>query len=122
MLRLSEKHGVNPSVELCFFCGKEKGLVLAGHMRGDAEAPHEAVWTMEPCTECEGHMQQGIILIEVRDGESGRNPYRTGRFHVVTEEAFQRIFQGVDDVLETRFCWIPESVSKAIGLHDQVPA
>ena len=121
MLQLSKSHGVNPSVELCFFCGKEKGLVLAGRMPGDAEAPREAVWTMEPCDECEGHMQLGIILIEVRDGEAGKNPYRTGNFYVVTEEAFQRIFN-MDDVLEKRFCWIPESISKAVGLHQQAQA
>ena len=118
MIRLSEKHGVNPSIDLCFFCGKEKGLVLTGRIRGDAKAPHETVWTMEPCETCEGYMQQGIILVEVQDGESGKNPYRTGIFHVVTEDAFKRIFKNADEVLETRFCWIPESVSKAVGLHD----
>jgi len=38
LLRLSEKHGVNPAIPLCFLCGKEKNVVLlAGRLPNDEE-------------------------------------------------------------------------------------
>ena len=60
-IRLSEKHGVNPAIPLCFFCLKPKNeIIIAGKMRGeysDREAPQHAVWDMRPCDECKGSGQ-----------------------------------------------------------------
>jgi hypothetical protein len=69
-MRISKKHGVNPAIPLCFFCGEDKNeLILAGAMKGDAEAPSGTVWDMNPCDECQNFMEQGVILISVMDGE-----------------------------------------------------
>ena len=69
-IQLSKKHGVNPAVSMCFFCNEESNmLILAGRMKNDAEAPSNMVWNMEPCNTCAGYMEQGILLISVRDGE-----------------------------------------------------
>lgn len=75
---ISEKHGLNPSVTVCEICGKEIGVALFGRLPGDKEAPRQVA--MGLCDDCKGVIDQGgVILIEVRDGESGPNPYRTGR-------------------------------------------
>lgn len=77
-IRVSEKHGMNPSVNHCKCCGKEIGLVLFGRMKGDVEAPRDVALGL--CDDCQGVIDQGgVMIIEVRDGESGPNPYRTGR-------------------------------------------
>ena len=43
------------------------------------------------CQDCRKMTEQGIVLISVKDGESGDNPYRTGRVAVVKEEAIRNI-------------------------------
>lgn len=40
-IRVSEKHGVNPSITICPICGKETGIVLLGKLKGDEEAPRK---------------------------------------------------------------------------------
>lgn len=34
-IRLSEKHGVNPSIIVCPICDKETGIALLGKLKGD---------------------------------------------------------------------------------------
>ena len=120
-IRISPKHGVNPSMSRCYFCGGEKNeLILTGMLPGDAEAPREAVWNTEPCDQCKEYMKQGVIIISVRDGEDERmareqqefehnhpptranrqrgihyipNPHRTAGWWVVKDEALQRFVQ-----------------------------
>lgn len=97
-IRLSEKYGVNPSVEVCHICGKEMGLVMYGTSYKDengktAEAPRQ-VCLGHACDDCKKVMDQGgIFFIETQDGESGNNPRRTGRVVALKEEAVKRIFQ-----------------------------
>lgn len=84
-IRMSPKHGLNPAIPVCFYCMQEKNeILLPGRLnQDDDEAPRNVVWNMDPCSECKGFMQQGCVLISVRDGESGNNPYRTGGWAVV---------------------------------------
>lgn len=115
-IRVSEKYGVNPAIPVCFFCGKEKNMViLAGRMGiEDKEAPRHAVWDHEPCDECAEYMKQGVMLMSVRDGESGQNPYRTGRMAVVKEEAAKRMFN--ETICQSRFAFIEDSLWFKMGL------
>ena len=141
-LRLSPKHGLNPMVTRCFFCNEEIGIALLGLVKeknswgravrgSDVEAPRSGVIDREPCDTCKGYMGQGIILISVRDGEEGDNPYRTGGWVVVTEDAVTRMLQcgdGADpaqvegnaallaDVVRRRVCFIPDEVWLIFGL------
>lgn len=70
-IRVSKKHSVNPSVCKCWYCGGDQGsLILAGEIKGDKEMPMSGVWDMNPCTECEGHMENGVILIGVKDEDT----------------------------------------------------
>jgi hypothetical protein len=63
-VRVSEKHGVNPTIPLCYFCGKEKGeIALLGKLRGDVEAPRNTVLDMEPCDLCKERRKTHVQLI-----------------------------------------------------------
>lgn len=98
-VRISKKYGVNPSVTRCKCCGAEYGIAMFGTSYKDkngktAEAPHEVV--MGLCDTCQSTINQGgIILIEVKDGESGDTPYRTGRIIGITKDSANKIFKDI---------------------------
>lgn len=101
----------------CFLCGEPKYLVLDRRMK--KTFPKSAVYDKEPCDKCEGFMQKGIILIGVRDGESGDNPYRTGKLWVVKEEVVKRLYGNSKygrNILKSRVAFIEEAVYKKLGL------
>ena len=107
-IRLSEKHGLNPSMSICFFCGGEKNeLVIPGRLKGDMEAPRKAVWSYEPCDTCRKHMEEGVMVCIVKDGSGPKNPYRTGRLLVIRDEDARNIFNV--DPAKTRFFFLEES-------------
>ena len=86
---LSPKHGVNPSVLHCICCGKDYGVALLGKLKGDEEAPKDIYQGL--CDSCKGVIDQGgAIIIETKDGESGNNPYRTGRIVGVSKNFKER--------------------------------
>lgn len=118
-LRLDPKHGVNPAIPRCFYCGDAKNeLILAG-FRGGSAAPQNAVWDKTPCDKCQGFMAQGVVLMSVRDGETSEdNPYRTGGFCVVTRESIRRIFteDAVEKVLRAKCAFVEDSTWRHMGL------
>lgn len=124
-IRLSPKHGVNPSMGQCFYCGEADGsIILPGKMKGDMEAPRQACWSKEPCPQCKEWMAKGIIFISVKDGETGDNPYRTGRFAVVKEEAVRRFITSPDaleDVCKRRVCFMEDTSWDIVGLDGAIP-
>ena len=103
-IKISPKHGVNPTICTCMWCGKPKNeIALLGRLKGDVEAPMYSTIDYEPCDECASVWQQGVALIEVvthsKDGRPaftkgpiGEDLYPTGRISVVTAEAAQRWF------------------------------
>jgi len=130
-LRLSPKHGVNPTIPVCFYCLKEKNeVLLLGRMKptkdtrgvtvdSDPEAPRRAVFDKEPCKECKGFMERGIVLISVLDADEGKsNPHRTGGWVVVKDEAIQRWLPAkiADHILHARFAFVPDGVWGRLGL------
>lgn len=102
-IKLSKEYGVNPSVETCFICGSDMGVVMFGTSYKDengksTEAPHR-VCLGNICDECKKVIKDGgIFFIEVRDGESGDTPYRTGRVLAVKESAVKRILKNYKEV------------------------
>ena len=84
-ITISPKYGVNPSLLKCEVCGNDYGVALLGKLKGDAEAPKYIYQGL--CNKCQGVVDQGgLLIIEVKDGESGDNPYRTGRMVGVSKE------------------------------------
>lgn len=91
---------MNPSVLHCECCGKEYGIGIFGtgikskETGKTIEAPHAMVHGL--CDDCQKVVDQnGLLIIEVRDGESGSNPYRTGRIVGITKEAKERMFKDI---------------------------
>jgi hypothetical protein len=139
-IRVSQEHGVNPSLGLCFYCRKAKEVVLLGAMSPQrreklfgpghesysdtpysAEAPREAVYNMEPCDECTNWMKQGVILISydpAKTEEGARDPWRTGGWVVLRDEAISRVLDGNirDQILEKRFSFVEDEVWNKLGL------
>ena len=118
-IRLHPKHGLNPTVSTCFWCGATKNeLVLLGAAYKE-EAPMHMITSYEPCDECTKNFDKGITLIEVSTSskftehppiQKNPNLYPTGRIMVVRAEAAPRIFNAhVEAVLEKRKAFIDET-------------
>lgn len=108
-IKLSPKYGVNPTIPVCFWCGKEKNeIALMGHVgdgrkHEDFEMPMHAVIDYEPCGHCMEMMSAGFTVMEstsrpnsITSVEFQRGVYPTGRFVVLKPEAAQRISDGLD--------------------------
>lgn len=96
-IKLSKEHGINPSIDTCFICGKEIDIILFGTSYKDengktAKAPIKTC-TGRLCGTCQKAIDEsGIFFIAIKDGENGKNPYRTGQIGVIKEEVVQRMF------------------------------
>lgn len=97
---LSKEYGLNPSVTRCICCGKDYGVAMFGSTWKDpktgktAEAPREVYQGL--CDDCQKVVDaDGMMIIEVRNGEAGPNPYRTGRVVGISKEAKNRLFKDV---------------------------
>ena len=133
-IRISKKHGVNPTIPVCFWCGKDKNeIVLLGKLKEDAEAPHRAIMDYEPCDECKEYINQGVQLIGTSlspyvenmppitmvDDPSGISEsvplYPTSSF-IVAQESFIREFLEeetptfIEDVIAKRALLLPQEV------------
>jgi len=104
-IRLSKKYGVNPTIPICFWCGKSKDeIALLGHIgdyrKGeDFEAPRNMVLDYIPCDNCVANMGLGVTVIEASDTpiipnqpEIQEGLYPTGKWVVIKQEAADRIF------------------------------
>ena len=103
-IKISPKHGLNPCIPVCIFCGKQKNEIAAlGMLKGDAEAPMSAVINYDPCDECLANWEMGVALIRVsrKPPQEGMPPiqvsgsdrlYPTAQYTVITPDAAKRIF------------------------------
>lgn len=74
-IELSPKHGLNPMLTTCFWCGEPMGVAIVGRIRGrdgdnDAEAPRSCCVDLEPCPKCRSNFEKGVLLIEVTEDGS----------------------------------------------------
>jgi len=100
-VRLSKKYGTNSSIAACECCGEEYGVIMFGTSWKDpetgktAQAPHKVYKGF--CDKCQAVVDGGgLLIVEIKDGEKGPNPYRTGKLVGITKEAKERIFEGCD--------------------------
>lgn len=122
-MRLSKEYGVNPTIPMCFICGENKNeIILMDANRGkEAPRPGTVAFDREPCDKCREFMKEGIILISV-DAEKSKydmdNPYRTGGWCVVRDEAVKEFVEGdiINEILKKRICFVPDEAWEHIGL------
>lgn len=114
-IEVSPKHGLNPTIPVCFWCGKDKNeIALLGRIRektknryganvtkrdSDIEAPRRMVIDYEPCDECMKMWDSGVAVIEVQETPTMPNQpeiqkglYPTSRFVVMTVEGADKVF------------------------------
>lgn len=121
----------------CYYCGESFEIILGKNnqpkTRKLVEQANGAVLDMTPCNKCKGYMDLGVVLITIdpdktelnEDGyiktENGiPNPYRTGGFFVLGDEAFTRIFSGeaAEFGLKHRWMFIDHETAVVIGLFE----
>lgn len=103
-IKVSEKYGLNPSMERCFFCGETKGIAFMGKLEGDVEAPKFVILNYEPCDKCKEQFNKGVTCIEVANEpimpgqpEIREGLYPTSRLAVIKVEAAIDLFADADD-------------------------
>lgn len=96
-IRLSKKHGLNPTIPICFFCKEHKNeIVLMGELKDDIEAPKNLLLDYEPCDKCKEKFKGGVLIIEATQYPNVENQspiqkdaYPTGRYTLVKPEALK---------------------------------
>lgn len=115
MVRLSKKHGVNPTIPMCFWCGESKNeVVLLGKLKGDVQAPIHMVMDYEPCEACAKIFKDvvdggGVVLMEAQytpltssqqsiSKDKEQNPiFPTGRYIGIKRDGLLAMFNGEFD-------------------------
>lgn len=119
-IKLCPVHGLNPSMMQCFLCGETFGIALPGKLRGCKQAPTMHSDPSYVCDTCKEWMKQGIILISARDGETDeKNPYRTGGWIVLREEALHRFPMNpdlIEAICRKRVAFLEDAVWDGLGL------
>lgn len=128
-IKISPKHGLNPTIPVCFWCGKQKNeIALMGRMKDDIEAPKNMVLDYVPCEECQSHMAMGVAILEASDhpNTEGQPPmqkgvYPTSRFVVVTTECADRVFSTYAPWSEGKKVFVDSDVFSHFLPDDQSP-
>lgn len=81
-IKLSKKHGVNPSMTTCFYCGEVTGIALMGELKNDEEAPRECCISIEPCDKCKEKYKDYCLVVE-KDRDESAVP--TGRWFAINK-------------------------------------
>lgn len=129
-IKISPKHGLNPSIPVCFWCGEEKSeIVLLGRVdKEDSQAPMHMVMNYEPCEKCKKAFSMGIHVIGVntKPYENGQPPiqedgevmlYPSGAFFVATEQWVNRVITNDQDrerILKCGKLLLDDSIVKEI--------
>ena len=108
----------------CYFCGEINEILLDKRLRNTLHS-NMGVMNMRPCSKCAEYMKQGVIFMSISDDTTAEemkgpipNPYRTGGWIVVRQEAVERMFEGdyLKFALENRFAFITDSAWEKLGL------
>lgn len=105
-------------MDLCFYCQEPKGVVLNRRLANTL--PRAAVYDRTPCDKCKEWMSQGIILISFSEKLTTdlQNPYRTGGWAVVTEDAAKKMFTSHENIMRMRFAFVTNEAWVLVGLPE----
>ena len=111
-ISLHPKFGVNPSLAICNWCGKETGEIAMLGANHGKEAPRHIVLDDEPCSKCQEAMSQGITVI-LMDGATRL------AWAVAREEAFLKLLNEdvQKQVKQVRRCMVTMDTWKVLGLE-----
>lgn len=129
-IRVDPKHGTDPALRCCFWCGEPKDVLLFGKMRSETKkafklrelcprAPHKVIVDHEPCAACVEIMSRGICFMET-DGE-GKDSRLTGHYWVLAESVVKEFVTPPEllaAMLEKRKTYVGRETAKRIGLYD----
>lgn len=76
-IKISPKHGLNPTIPICFWCGEQKNeIALLGQVGGrkDIEVPMSTVLDYEPCEHCKEQWEQGFAIIPLVKCKENERP------------------------------------------------
>lgn len=107
---LSEKHGLNPSLEVCLACGKDIGIVMFGKLKDDIKAPKQ-VCLGHLCNECENKFKENHQKMLVETTEDGI----TGRYYIIEETWINPKF--LEDIGDKVVVYLTEYTFKDIEDH-----
>ena len=93
-IKLSKKHGANPTLLICPICKKDVGIGLFGRLKGDAEAPRKMYG--ELCDDCK---KEYTVIIEV-DSETNKKP--TGRCAYIVKENLIKEYRNCERFLMSK--------------------
>lgn len=104
-IKLSPKHGVNPTIPICAWCGEQKNEVaMLGKIdREDSEAPRTCILDYVPCEHCAEQWAMGVAILEATTErptpyrppmkkDKGVDIYPTMRMVVINPESASQIF------------------------------
>ena len=117
-VRLHPKHGINPTMPVCLWCGEDHGTIALLGAAYPGEAPHRMILDDEPCEKCAAIMAKGITIREAntkpvssaREVNLGAKDW-TGRWCVVSEAFIRRNFQPeslVEQILKRKIAVMDE--------------
>lgn len=77
-IKLSRKHGLNPTIPICFWCGQEKNEVaILGKIdtpdAKDIEAPMHCILDYTPCEKCQKNWDTCVICISATETPNSKN-------------------------------------------------
>ena len=111
-IRLSEKHGLNATIPVCFFCNEPTGeLSLLGRLSGDREAPKYIRLNKKPCEKCIENFSKGFTILEM-----DKNNELTGNFWVISLDAAKETFS--EEIVAFGKVKVERSVIKELGLYN----
>jgi hypothetical protein len=104
-IKLHPEYGLNPTMPVCFWCGKNTGEIVLLGRRYKGKAPRR-MWLGDytPCGECASRLKPGpdrVVIMECSrtptlDNQPSmhedQQAYPTGRYVVFRVEALERIF------------------------------
>lgn len=122
-ITLSKRHGLNPSMPTCYFCGEATGEIILPGLAGeklakelgnaDGQMPmYCPPVSIMPCAKCK---EKGVGFVEV-DNETNQQP--TGRRWLLKDSALNFIQPRdlLEAILKQRICILAAETVSAIGL------
>lgn len=89
---LHPEYGLNPAMDCCLYCGKERGVALLGN-KCKGKAPRQVVSSLEPCNECKEKFGDDMILVGVDEKEINKQNIVPTCFIGVSKEFFTEMLR-----------------------------